>query len=308
MKYYFILNPNSQTGKGRLIWKKQLQPCLKASKSHWKAFYTRYPGHCTQIVSQLTSTGSEPVTIVILGGDGTLNEAVNGIKHFENVTLGYIPTGSSNDFARGMKQNSDPLETLHNILQNKHELWLDYGVVQAPGKAPQRFIVSSGIGFDAYVTDEALTSPIKNVLNAIHMGKLTYALIALKKLVTISLQPVVLTVDDTYTLKLPRFYFASSHNLPYEGGGFKFTPQARPDDGKLNVCVVHGFLKCLIPVLLPTAFFGLHKYFPGVTLLSCKKLTVRLAHPFPVHTDGETYHPQTKLCIWCEPGKIRFVY
>ena len=191
MKYYFILNPNSQTGKGRLIWKKQLLPCLKASKSHWKAFYTRYPGHCTQIVSQLTSTGSEPVTIVILGGDGTLNEAVNGIKHFENVTLGYIPTGSSNDFARGMKQNSDPLETLHNILQNKHELWLDYGVVQAPGKAPQRFIVSSGIGFDAYVTDEALTSPIKNVLNAIHMGKLTYALIALKKLVTISLQPVV---------------------------------------------------------------------------------------------------------------------
>ncbi|HIQ99421.1 MAG TPA: diacylglycerol kinase family lipid kinase [Candidatus Scybalocola faecavium] len=308
MKYYFILNPHSQTGKGRLIWKNQLLPCLKASHSHWKVFYTRYEGHCTQIVRQLTRSPSRPLTIVILGGDGTLNEAINGIEQFNNVTLGYIPTGSSNDFARGMKLTSDPLQTLHNILRQEHQVWLDYGEVQAPGKAPKRFIVSSGIGFDAYVTDEALTSPIKNVLNTVHLGKLTYALIALKKLITISLQPVRITVDDTYTLKFPRFYFASSHNLPFEGGGFKFSPNARPDDGKLEVCVIHGFFKFLIPILLPTAFFGLHKYFPGVTLFSCEKMTIRLAHPFPVHTDGETYHPQTRIKVWCNKGKIHFVY
>ena len=172
MKYYFILNPNARTGKGQKIWKDKLLPALRASRRPWKVFYTHFPGHCTQIVEQLTRPGGSPVTIVILGGDGTLNEAVNGIKDFSRVSLGYIPLGSSNDFSRGMEQKgADPAQTLHNILRKKHEVWLDYGVVKAPGTKEQRFIVSSGIGFDAYVTDDALHSPIKNVLNAFHLGK-----------------------------------------------------------------------------------------------------------------------------------------
>ena len=90
MKYYFILNPNARTGKGQKIWKDKLLPALRASRRPWKVFYTHFPGHCTQIVEQLTRPGGSPVTIVILGGDGTLNEAVNGIKDLSRVSLGYI--------------------------------------------------------------------------------------------------------------------------------------------------------------------------------------------------------------------------
>ena len=306
MNYYFILNPNARTGKGKKIWKDKLLPCLRASHRPWKVFYTHYPGHCTQIVRQLTSRGL-PVTIVILGGDGTLNEAVNGISDFSCVSLGYIPLGSSNDFARGMGQKkADPVQTLYNILHKKHEIWLDYGVVQAPGKKEQRFIVSSGIGFDAYVTDDALHSPIKNILNAFHLGKLTYAVIALKQLFLIRLQKASITVDGK-TMKFKRFYFASTHNLPYEGGGFKFAPNASPCDGRLDICVIYDFFKGIIPVLLPTAFFGIHPVFHGVKILRGKHVDISLNKPYPVHTDGETYKPQTQIHIRCEAKKIHFI-
>ena len=129
------------------------------------------------------------------------------------MSLGYIPLGSSNDFSRGMEQKgADPAQTLHNILRKKHEVWLDYGVVKAPGTKEQRFIVSSGIGFDAYVTDDALHSPIKNVLNAFHLGKLTYAVISLKQLFRIRLQKASITVDgkpwilSVSTLLLPTIF------------------------------------------------------------------------------------------------------
>ena len=307
MKYYFIVNPHSKTGKGRLIWQKQLRPFLESSRKHWKVFYTRYSGHCTQIVRQLTKNPSSPITLVILGGDGTLNEALNGIEAFDKVTLSYIPTGSSNDFARGMHIKGKPLDILHNILYKKHDYYLDFGVVKAPGKQPKRFIVSSGIGFDAYVTDEALHSPIKNVLNAVRLGKLTYALIAIQQIIRIPLQTADITLDDHTHLRFKRFYFASGHNLPYEGGGFKFTPAARPDDGRLNICVVHSLPKLLIPALLPTAFWGGHLRFTGVESFRCKKMHVTLKNPYPVHTDGETYHPQKEIDLWCEKGKLHFV-
>ena len=307
MDYYFIVNPRAQTGKGRQIWKKQILPGLQASKERWKVFFTHYSGHCTQIVRQLTSRPKGNITIVILGGDGTLNEALNGIVNFDLVTLGYIPAGSSNDFARGMKLHGTPARQLQNILRRRHEYCLDFGVVKAPGKKEQRFIVSSGVGFDAYVTDEALHSRIKNVLNAVHLGKLTYALIAIGQLIKLPLQTVTLTLDGTKIFRFQRFYFASSHNLPYEGGGFKFTPKARPDDGKLHVCAVHGLPKLIVPALLPTAFWGGHVNFSGVESLSCKKMHVVLEHPYPVHTDGETYHPRKELDVWCESGKLHFV-
>lgn len=307
MKYYFIVNPHSKTSKGRFIWQKQLKPCLLAAREHWKVFYTRYSGHCTQIVSQLTKQPKEPITIVVLGGDGTLNEALNGIESFDKVTLSYIPTGSSNDFARGMKLKGTPAKQLRNILQKRHECWLDFGVVKAPGKKQQRFIVSSGIGFDAYVTDEALHSPIKNVLNAIHLGKLTYALIAIGQLIKLPLQTATLTLDGSKTLRFKRFYFAASHNLPYEGGGFKFAPDARPDDGILHICAVHGLSKLIVPALLPTAFWGGHLKFSGVESFSCQKMHITLDNPYPVHTDGETYHPRRELDVWCEAGKLHFV-
>ena len=306
--YYFIVNPHSRTGLGKQIWTRQLQPLLEETNVRYKVFYTRYSGHCTQIVRQLSENAKKPVTIVVLGGDGTLNEAVNGLYHTDMVSLGYIPTGSSNDFARGFPLKGTPPQLLQSILQQNHEAWLDCGVVKAPGKKPRRFMVSCGMGYDAYITDEALHSRIKNVLNRFGLGKLTYMCIAVDKLIRIRPQTVSITMDGCHFLHYKDFYFASGHNLPFEGGGFKFAPKAEPTDGLLDICIVHGLSKAGLACKLPFALFGRHLRFGGIENHRCSHMKITLDRPYPVHTDGETYHPRKEIEVWCEPGKIHFIY
>lgn len=307
MIYYFIVNPHSKTDQGLHIWR-SLKLILEQSNIRFKAYDTQHPGHCAEIVRTLTTAPKEPITLVILGGDGTLNEAVNGIQSFENVTLAYIPTGSSNDFARGMKFSGTPKEQLESILSRQHECSLDYGSVQTEGLSEQRFLVSGGTGFDAAVTDEALHSPIKTFLNRLRMGKLTYALIAVKQLFSLNIQNADIQLDTGESLHYDQLYFVSCHNLPYEGGGFLFTPDADPCDGFLDLCIIHDMPRLKALSLLPTAFWGKHTVFKGVDLYRCKEMTITFPKPSPVHTDGETYHPQSNVTVRCHKNKIHFVY
>ena len=68
-------------------------------------------------------------TIVVLGGDGTLNEVINGIENFDDVTLGYIPSGSSNDLARSLKIPRKPKKSLEMVLRPSRYIYLDYGEI-----------------------------------------------------------------------------------------------------------------------------------------------------------------------------------
>lgn len=305
--YYFIVNPHSRTGHGLKIWRTQLYPYLRSVPFSWKVFFTRYSGHCTQIVSQLTKNLKKPVTIVICGGDGTLNEAVNGLAHMELATLAYIPTGSGNDFARSLKLTGTPIQMLRSILQKKRELLLDYGIVRAPGKAPRRFIVSSGCGFDAAITDEALHSRIKSVLNRLGLGKLTYMIIAIRQMIRHRFKRATIILDGRKVLHLKKYLFASAHIQPYEGGGFAFAPSANPSDGLLDLCIVHHLPKFKAICILPMALAGKHTGFNGINIFSCRSARIILNEPARVHTDGETYHPRKEVEFTCQQQKIHFV-
>ena len=108
--------------------------------------------------SLLKSAQSSVLKLIILGGDGTLNEALQGISDFDRVQVGYIPTGSSNDMARDLKFPSDPALILKRILDCKEPVRMDIGCLtyhnsscclwQNNGKLPKQryFAVSSGIG------------------------------------------------------------------------------------------------------------------------------------------------------------------
>ena len=100
--YYCIFNPSARSGKGKEIWKK-LEKSLQNSGLEFKAFFTEGPGHATKLARDITSAqrnpSEYPLKVVVLGGDGTLNEAINGIEDFDRTLLGYIPIGSSNDFS-----------------------------------------------------------------------------------------------------------------------------------------------------------------------------------------------------------------
>ena len=179
---YFIVNPHSRSGKALDIWK-ELERTLTDKNIEYSYFFTDYIGHAIKLAEDITSKASSntPIKLVILGGDGTVNEVYNGIRNHKHVTLGYIPTGSGNDFARGLKLPKDPKEALENILNSKNTQRIECGIASVSGKQ-RRFAVSCGMGYDATITCRVGNSKIKKAFNKIGLGKLIYVLIALKQL------------------------------------------------------------------------------------------------------------------------------
>lgn len=284
MKYTFIVNPKSSSGHGGMIWD-ILEPELKKRRIGYEVFFTEYERHATEITRQITEDGEEH-TLVVLGGDGTVNEVINGIYDCGKVTLGYIPTGSGNDFTRAVNLPTDPYKALENILKPGRVVPMDVGCIQCDGEV-HRFAVSTGIGFDAAVCHQVAVSRLKVMLNKVGLGSLSYLGVALKRLMKDKPVRAVLTLDEGEQRVFEKTYFAAAMNHPYEGGGFFFCPKAKIDDGMLDVIVVSELPKWKILLLLPTAFIGKHVGFRGIDIFRCREMKIETEEKLPVHTDGE---------------------
>ncbi len=302
--YHFIINPNSRTGTGIRIWQ-ELVPLLAGQDVPYKEYMTRGTGDASNIARNITADEKAHI-IIIVGGDGTINEVIQGIIHPEKITLGYIPTGSSNDFARSFAIPTEPQKALDMILHPKHFTQLDIGVLRYQDQS-RRFCVSAGIGFDASICHEALHSRLKERLNRLGLGKLTYACIAVKQLFLYKPGNIVVTLDGQQTKAYEKVYFASVMNQPYEGGGLKMAPEARADDGFLDVMIVEHYARPVILCMLPTAFFGLHTKFRHVHVHRCQRVTIQRNHPGHVHTDGESCQTQKEIEAFCLPEKIKVI-
>ncbi|MGF0033321.1 diacylglycerol/lipid kinase family protein [Bariatricus sp. SGI.154] len=302
--YTFIVNPNSRSGTGLRLWN-SVESVLKARNVRYQVFFTKYQHHATGIARKLTSD-LERHTIIALGGDGTINEVINGITSLSKVTLGYIPTGSGNDFARSLRLPTDPLKALDNILTPVNYTSINIGVLSYED-VKRRFAVSSGIGFDAGVCHEVMVSRLKILLNKIRLGKLTYVGIALKRIITLTPRSMTLLLDDERKIVFDRVYFATAMNLAYEGGGFKFCPKADSGDDLLDMIVISNMPKLKALSLLPTAFKGWHTRFKGVNTYTCKKIDIISEVPLPLHADGEPILSQTHMNVCLEPEKLRII-
>ena len=304
--YYFIVNPISGFGRGKTVWK-TIEQELARLDIEYEAFLLRYKGEAKQIAASLASL-QHPFTLVAVGGDGTLNEIISGLSTYKYVTLGCIPTGSGNDFVRGLKLERDPVKALHYILQPLRVLPIKIGCVTASSNHRQTsFGVSSGIGFDAAVCNGAYHSQLKEILNLIHAGKLVYLGTALKQLISSRFTPMRLTLDDGTTLTFRKSFFAAAMNLPYEGGGFQFAPDADPSSDCFTLCIAEGISKLRILTILPLAFSGKHVGKRGVHLVTCKKAVIHTQMPLCVHTDGEIFGFYDTITFEARPERLRII-
>jgi YegS/Rv2252/BmrU family lipid kinase len=285
MKYHFIVNENARSGRGRVVWnaiKHQVDEMGIDKEVH----FTKYRGHGIRMVREITSD-EEECTIVAIGGDGTVNEVVNGIVNFEKVTLAYIPAGSGNDFARGLELNTDPVKALNVIVNKKLIKKLDVGVMKRAGRT-RKFAISTGAGLDAAVVHRVAISKWKDFFNRIKLGKLVYVAIAIDRLFNDHTIRIEVTIDDNEPLVFENTYFAAMMNSPYEGGGFMFCPEAKFDDGYLDVIVASNMSKLKVfLVALPRSFKGKHVNVPGVHIFRCKKVKFATEKPVVLHLDGE---------------------
>ena len=304
--YHFIVNPNARSGLGFKIWT-ELDTVLKKRNVDYEVHFTKYRNHARKIAKELTSIPSdEPLTLVALGGDGTVDEVINGITDLTAITFGYIPIGSSNDFARGLKLPTDPLEALDMILNPTQITLLNIGTTSYKDKV-RRFAVSAGFGFDADVCHVVCISPTKKLLNRLKLGHMVYTVLALDRLINLKKADFDVILDGKKRLHFADAYLASALNLPYQGGGCMFCPDADPTDDYLDFTVISGIPRIMaIPILL-TVKFGGHTHFPGVHIYRCKSAKIHASVPLPVHSDGEPIYRQSVLSYGLEPAKLRTI-
>lgn len=302
--FHFIVNPNSRSGLGKEVWN-DIEKTLNLKNIEYKVYFTKYQRHATKIVAEITSDGEEH-KIVALGGDGTIGEVVTGITDPEKVTLGYIPIGSGNDFARGLRIPKDTAAALDVILYSTYRKKLNLGVLTAPDTS-RRFAVSSGFGYDAEICHKVVVSPLKKFLNKLKLGKLAYVSLSLSTLYTMEPKEATLILDDEKEIHFDKMFFATAMNLPYEGGGCKFCPKAKSDDDLLDVIVIADIKKVgALPILL-TVYAGLHTRLPGVHLYKCKKAEIKSAKPLSIHSDGEPIFQQETVTFSLEEKSTRII-
>lgn len=313
--YHIIVNPVSRSGRGRHIWDNMIRPALEAGEIPYQVYFSCKAGDASALTAEILSRHSARAfraacRLIVLGGDGTVNEVLQGADPSSDVIIGYIPTGSSNDLARDLGIAREPLRALERILEAEtHPEYIhsmDRGLVRMD-RSLRSFAVSAGIGYDAAVCEETRHSKLKGMLNKLKLGKLTYLGIALKQLLTVRPVSCALYLDDREPIYIKKLFFIAAMNHRFEGGGFKFCPMADDADGLLDLCVVAGLPRLLILLALPTGFLGCHFLFPGVTHYRAARIGITTKKPLWVHTDGEVRERADGLEITCIRRNIRLI-
>ncbi len=313
----FVINPASKTGLGVQIWQK-LKVILDNRKIDYR-FYMTDPVRNAAVITGLVlkKYTENNLKLIILGGDGTINEALQALKKedFDRVLLGYIPTGSSNDLARALNYKNtypSPEEILLHFIESGEFRLMDLGYLSynkplIPNTPDRYFIVSSGIGFDASVCKEAMDSKGKSLLNQLHIGKLSYGAISVKQILSTEKIGCTITIDDGDPFRLERCYFVSVMNHCYQGGGIKFCPDATDDDGLLDVCYVSDISRARVLMTLPSAFKGKHVNKKGIGITNAHKIHIVYDIPMWVHTDGEVMTEAHDITVTVMPSCLRFL-
>lgn len=308
---HFIINRKSKSGNGKKVWL-EVKEYLQEQKIPYVAHVTESQGHAKRIAKELSELPDGVVRIVVIGGDGTVNETVNGIQDFEKVRFGVIPSGSGNDFVRGLGLKGSPVDHLKRILENKEDKVIDLGCVTRLKKGTKEklesrlFAISSGLGMDAMVGTKNNNSRIKKVLNKFGLGKLSYVFLTVYTLLSM----------ETFTLKAKfgekekewkKTIFIASMNCSAEGGGVQMAPRSSFCDGKISFCCVHGVPKFLCFFLLPLLVIGKHEWIKGVEMVDCEVCEMHTDIPAIVHTDGEFFGEETDIEVSCKAAKLHMM-
>ena len=302
--YYFIVNEHSRSGKGAEIWR-EVEAVLKEREISYQAYKTEYEGHAFQLSHDICELQEEDIRLIVLGGDGSENEVLNGMTHFEKVKGGGIPTGSGNDLARGLGIKGSPTEQLEAILSCEKEFVMDLGEVSwNGGKKPRLFAISAGTGLDALVCKKALKSALKDFLNKIHLGKLTYILLTIESLFTMETTDGAAVSDGKGQKNMKKMIFCAAMNFRAEGGGVPMAPAADAQDGKLSVCCAYGIPKWRTFFCLPFLVTAKHLFIRGFEVTDCAEYDLRLKYPMVLHADGEYCGEVTEIHFKCLPGML----
>lgn len=248
---------------------------------YYELVLTQKEGDATRIASEASSQ-----VVVAVGGDGTVNEVVNGLVG-TGKTLGVIPAGSGNDLTKSIGVPTNLVHAVETLLRRRIRS-VDIGTVTCStvegvggedGNHQGRYFVNGvGAGFDAAVAEK--TRQIKYI-----SGTLLYLVAVFRTLGNYEAPRFDVTVDGLHHSR--KHLLIAVGNGRCAGGGFYLTPNARVDDGKLDICLMDDMPVLKILQVMPRVMRGNHLGFRGVTFQVGKKISISSDQTFFVHADGE---------------------
>lgn len=283
--YIFIVNPTAGRRRAMNIFSK-----IKSSKLYQEIdsryFLTNRQGEAEEIVRHLVQKRHQKVTaIIIIGGDGTIHEVINGIGKMR-IPISVIPSGSGNDFVRGCSIMKKPIDILRATINGKHNMPYWLGNYQMDNGMTRCFVNSIGFGFDAEIARVANRSFYKKTLNKLGMGKLGYVIALLQVLAYF--KPLDIEVEVNGRQRMLRdCWMITITNHPYYGGGMKIIPNAKIQSSVFPVLIIHSISRWKILGLFMTVFTGKHIRYKEAELLEATKVKVSSKDNLYCQVDGE---------------------
>lgn len=287
-KVKLVYNPKSGLIRSPIIIRKLIESVLVDADFEFDFAETLYHGHAGVIARNAVDEGYDAV--VAVGGDGTANAIAASLLH-TGVALGIIPIGSGNGLARGMKIPIS-VRGATKLLFNGRFRHIDAGRIQN-----ERFFIVTGVGFDAMVGKLFNDQNIR--------GPLPYFTIGFREFANYRPEVFILKFDNKQ-IAVPALLVTIA-NLKGWGAGVIISPNAEPDDGLLDICILHRVKFFYALFHFPKLFTGKIDKIRKYDRYQTQKLQIIREKPGPFHVDGESHDAGLILDISVDSKALKII-
>lgn len=285
LRVLFLVNPRAGRGAALRTWRRAEQLAMGYGWFDWVV--PRSYSETKRVAAEAVRAGIE--RLVVIGGDGTLDAVAGELAHTDTA-LGIIPSGTGNDFSRTAGIPAG-LEAAFAVAVGPTTRRIDLGIAGDR----HRFLNVAGAGFDAEVG--AHSSRVPSRLG----GGLPYLVGTLTALAHFHPVTAEVQVDEQRHSGLTTMVAVA--NGPQYGGGMRIAPDARRDDGLLDVCIVEGMSRTELLRVFPGVYAGQHVHHPKIRMLRGREVQIRPHSPMRLHADGDLLG-LTEFSFRVEPGAL----
>ncbi|MBI2619732.1 MAG: diacylglycerol kinase family lipid kinase [Ignavibacteriales bacterium] len=283
---HFILNPAASAGKTGRIQASLLLAIEEKFPGGFVLDVTTNQGHATEITRQALNAGTN--LVVAVGGDGTINEVVNGFldkeKHVNaHARLGFLCIGTAKDVARNLNL-PDNLSTQLDIVAGNLSRMIDLGKVSfhsRDGNQLDRFFINDCQPGIAAMVVRRVTPALKRL-----GGFLAFGIGSTLTALTYRARYMSVSADGTDWIS-GRFLGVTAANGRYAGGGMDFAPASRVDDGLLDLLVIKDQSVASRLINFPKIYTGKHIDLSWIEHRKAKKIRISSPEHVALEADGE---------------------
>ena len=294
MKHLFIINPAAGSRNQTEDYRKKIAEACEARGLDYGIRVSGAPGRCCKIAREAAETGEE-YRIYACGGDGTLNEVVNGAAGYDNVAVTVFSGGSGNDFAR-MFSDPDAFKSLERLLDAEE---VDFDLIKCNDDYSLNIC---SVGLDARIGHDVANYKRLPLLS----GFRAYAVSTVVNVVKGTSEHYVVEVDGERFDG--NFTMICACNGRFYGGGFCPVPASDPTDGKLEVLLVKDVSRVKVAQVVGAYKDGKYANFPDlIQHFSTDHVKIICDKPTGINLDGEKREAEV-IDMRIDDEKLRFFY